>query len=59
MFNYITGQRMYFWRKKDNVVYRDHTSKADQKTQFVRTGDKDISSMARRLELEAIQKNNQ
>lgn len=59
MFNYMLGQRMYLWRKKDSIVYRDHTAKSDQSPQLIRTGDKDISSMARRLELEAIQKDNQ
>lgn len=60
MFNYLTRQRMYFWRKKDGVVYRNRVAKtSEDMPQLVRTTGKDISSMARRLELEAMQKDNQ
>jgi len=56
MFNYITSQRMYFWRKKEGVVYRDRKEKTVEGESIVKTGDKDISSMARRLEMQALQK---
>lgn len=59
MFNYVMGTRLYFWRKKDSVVYRNRVAKsASDQQQIVRSGDKNIASMARRLELEAMQKNN-
>lgn len=58
IFNYITRQRMYFWRKKEGVVYRNRVGKSGEDDQLIRTTGKDISSMARRLELEAMQKNN-
>ena len=62
--NYLKGQRLYLWRKKSDVV---HTSSARaQSTQAdvsPRTGQpsiphkkKDIASLSRRLELQALQK---
>jgi len=63
MFNYITGQRLYLWRKKEDVIYRakrpvqsDSIGVSHSRSQLAA---KDISSMARRLELEAMQKNSQ
>ena len=58
MFNYITRQRLYFWRKKEGTVYHDRAARTSDETPIARTGGKDISSMARRLELEAMQKDN-
>lgn len=57
MFNYVTRQRMYFWRKKDGVVYSGHTTKTSDNGPIVRVGNKDISSIARRLEMKALEKN--
>ncbi len=61
MFNYITGQRLYIWRKKEDVVYRAKKApSSERQVPFAkaRTEEtKGISSMARRLELEALQKN--
>ena len=57
MFNYLTSQRMYFWEKKEGVVYREHKEKTSAATPTAAVGgSKDISSMSRRLELEAMQK---
>lgn len=56
LFSYMGSQRMYFWRKKDTVVYRGHKPKESMDGPVVRTSNKDISSMARRLELQALQK---
>ena len=56
VFNYITRQRMYFWRKKDGVVYRKRKAKTGEDTHLTRSSGKDIASIARRLELEAMQK---
>ena len=58
MFNYITRQRLYFWRKKEGMVHHDRVAKMSEDEQAVRSGGKDIASMARRLELEAMQKDN-
>lgn len=61
MFNYITGNRLYIWHKKEDVVYRaKNSSLTERQIPFAkaRTEDtKGIASMARRLELEALQKN--
>lgn len=56
MFNYITRQRMYFWRKKEGTVYSEHTAKTSDGGPVVKQGNKDISSMARRLEMKALEK---
>jgi hypothetical protein len=56
IFNYISSQRMYFWRKKEGVVYRGHKQKEGTEAPVVRSSNKDISSIARRLELQAMQK---
>lgn len=60
MFNYVTGQRLYLWRRKDDVVYRHKEMPRDRVAPqaSARPGtSKDIGSMARRLELQALQKN--
>ena len=58
MFNYITRQRLYFWRKKEGTVYQKRVGKSSDGEPVVKTTGKDISSMARRLELEAMQRDN-
>jgi len=61
VFNYITGQRLYLWKQKSNAVYRAATPKtladvgvAVPKPKKSTSGG--ITSLARRLELEALQK---
>jgi len=56
IFNYITRQRMYFWRKKEGIIYRDHKEKVSENDEVKQRGVRDIASMSRRLELEAMQK---
>ena len=58
MFSFITSQRIYFWRKKDEVVYKKRVGKTSEGGPVVKNTGRDISSMARRLELEAMQKDN-
>lgn len=58
MFGYLTRQRMYFWRRKDDVVYSGHKEKTSEGGPVVEAGNKDIASMSRRLEMEALQKSN-
>lgn len=61
MFNYIMGQRLYIWKKKEDIIYRAKSSSSQGQTGVSQSRNqlatKDIASMARRLELEAIQKN--
>lgn len=63
VFNYLTTKRLYLWRQKTNTVYRgrsaDETVGA-QKATTPKTGKKkaNITTLARQLELEALQKNN-
>jgi len=60
IFNYFSGQRLYLWRRKDPMVYKSSArgkSSTPAPMPIVRTKKaKDISSLARRLELQAIQK---
>ncbi len=62
LFNYLTKQRLYLWRKKSDIV---HTASVPLKSVDHRSGvptragapdKKNISSLARRLELQALQK---
>ncbi len=58
--NYITGDRLYLWRSKEEAVYKI-TSESDRETPpampIIRAKKaNDISSLARKLELQAIQK---
>mgnify|MGYP001162466191 FL=1 len=64
IFNYIMGQRLYLWRQKSDVVHKKHVEKKtpDSFPKLPRTageegGDKNIASLARKLELQALQKN--
>lgn len=61
MFNYFSSNRLYIWKRKNDVVYRNKTAA----TSANRTAppiaarnpeSKNIASLARRLELEAMQK---
>lgn len=61
LFNYITKQKLYLWRRNEDVVHKNSAPAAQT------TGDgpvgagkkKNIASLARRLELQAIQKTEQ
>jgi PrgI family protein len=56
--NYITKERLYLWRKREESTYKQDERQAGQAPISVvrqkKTGD--ISSLARQLELQAIQK---
>lgn len=58
LFGYLGSSKQYLWRKKEEVTYKTNritpstTSSTPQRTQKT----KDISSLARKLELQAIQK---
>lgn len=62
--NYVMGQRLYLWKQKSDVVYKTsapieaetkkiYGARPDQKRKTAPGG---ITSLARRLELEALQK---
>jgi hypothetical protein len=61
IFNYITKQRLYLWKKKSDVVYkssRPQNKNVEPSSREKTTlSNKNISSLARRLELQALQKN--
>lgn len=56
--NYITGPKFYTWHKQQETVYREapKMGAVPPNTAAVRTSGKNISSLARKLELQAIQK---
>ncbi len=57
--NYITGQRLYLWRKKEEATYKVASDEMPHEPiqPVIRTKKTtDISSLARKLELQAIQK---
>jgi hypothetical protein len=68
IFTYVSSQRLYLWRQQSDIVHRGATESPDganpyQKpsnipTQGTKTN-KNITSLARRLELQALQKPNQ
>ena len=58
IFNYVTGKRLYLWRQKKDIVYRNRTSLSEQRRSATvaqprdpsRIGKK-IASLSRRMEL--------
>lgn len=58
LFNYLTKQKLYLWRHNENIVHRGATSVRNTPTITGVTPStrKNIASLARRLELQAIQK---
>jgi hypothetical protein len=59
MFNYLTRQRIYFWKKKDGPIYTKRVAKQGAAQQLpIKKSGQDISAMARRLELKALEKDN-
>lgn len=67
IFNFVTKQRLYLWRKKADVVHRNTPTETTQPKYIsgrtprpidpaVPRPKRDITSLARKLELEALQK---
>jgi len=58
--NYVRGQKLYLWKKKDDVAHKNmFTPSAMPKDQLpIRSKQKkkNVASLARRLELQALQK---
>jgi PrgI family protein len=56
--NYVVGQRLYLWRQKADIVHKT-SNRSRLKTASepdINKGKKDITSLARKLELQALQK---
>jgi hypothetical protein len=59
---YVSSPKLYLWRKNQEFVYqnqKNQTAAGAGSQMVVRKTGKDISSLARKLELEAIQKQEQ
>lgn len=58
VFNYLTKQHLYLWRQKNSIIHRTQTSTRtlEQTILAAPTNKKDITLLARRLELQALQK---
>jgi hypothetical protein len=60
MWTFLTRARVYHWQRKQEVVYKDAAPVYDGSDNLALTdtlmGKKDIASLARRLELDAMQK---
>lgn len=60
LINYLKGQRLYLWRQKKDIVHKSRNPEADLGDIFTpRTTKRDVASLARKLELQAIQKTDQ
>lgn len=57
IFNYIRSQRLYLWRQKRDIVHQGAPQATDPDPVVQKpAGEKQIASLARRLELQALQK---
>lgn len=56
--DYVTKERLYLWRKKDALTHKQEQLLSPEQSNTVvrQKKTKDISSLARQLELQAIQK---
>ena len=60
--NYLTSQRLYLWKQGESVVYKGQQTQAGTPADSVHVAlrtqkpKRDIASLARKLELQAIQK---
>lgn len=54
---FYKNSRVYYWRKKSNIVYREKNALSEASFQIEYTrGSGDIASLSRKLELNALQK---
>jgi hypothetical protein len=63
IFGYARSQRLYLWKQKSNRIYKNEQPEKDGKPMYAAPPTivksktkKDISSLARKLELQALQK---
>jgi hypothetical protein len=58
--SYLAGPKLYLWRRKEEAVYKEPALGGNEPAiihePIIRSSGKNISSLARRLELQAIQK---
>jgi hypothetical protein len=60
--NYSTGQKLYLWKQGESVVYKGQQTQSGSPAESVHVAlrtqkpKRDIASLARKLELQAIQK---
>jgi len=63
LYNYLTKDKLYLWHRKANVVYNTQTVKKTQEPVVAPsnrgTNHKSITSLTRKLELQALQKPDQ
>lgn len=63
IFNYLRSQRLYLWKKRENIIHKQYTPVEERKkTNQAGLTNKPkkrggIASMSRKLELKALQKN--
>lgn len=57
-FNYLFAEREYYWQRETDVIYRDAVKETTEKIETKTTPPQgnNINNLARRLELEALQK---
>ena len=61
LFNYATNQKLYLWRKKEEIIHKEDTRNmfipaVHDDVMIDRKPTRDINSLARQLELQSIQK---
>lgn len=57
IFNYLTKQHLYLWRQKNTIVYRSESATPTiNRATPISKSKKDITALARQLELRALQK---
>ena len=54
--SYLTSQRLYLWRQKKDIVHRSSVSSTSTQSSGTKIPKNDITSLARKLELQALQK---
>ena len=55
---YFKGTKLYLWRKSDGVIYGENTEAPSAPAYLPPTSADNVASLARRLEMKAIQKDN-
>ncbi len=53
---YLQGTKLYLWRKNDGVIYGENTEASSAPAYMPPTSSDNVASLARRLEMKAIQK---
>lgn len=56
IFNYLTNQKLYLWRRNEDVIHKSSAPAKHATPEPPVSKKKNLASLARRLELQAIQK---